>query len=151
MLDRPRLSLGKSKNTLKSNIIQWSCQTVRLTGKSDKKPNELHEIPYLECGLRFWFRPTVRPQLTKIGGAARWRRNCASHEKSHQQERNEPWPCTHKQPLLLLGNPIFQETRSNLTRFEPWHCPLNRPLLLPIFQKQSSSRKHFLAKYCVVA
>ena len=42
---------------------------MRLTGKSDKKQNDLHEIPYLECDLRFQFRPTVRPQFNKIGGS----------------------------------------------------------------------------------
>ena len=53
----------------KSHIIQHSGQTVRLTTKSDKKPNDLHEIPYQKCGLRFRFRPTVHPQFTKIGGS----------------------------------------------------------------------------------
>ena len=42
---------------------------MRLTGKSDKKQNDLHEIPYLECDLRFQFRPTVRPQFNKIRGS----------------------------------------------------------------------------------
>ena len=46
-LDRPRSAFEKSKNTLKSHIIQYGGQTVRLTAKSYKKPNDLHEIPYL--------------------------------------------------------------------------------------------------------
>ena len=67
---RPRYWPSKNqKISKKSHIIQYGGQTVRLTAKSDKKPNDLHEIPYLKCGLRFRFRPTVHPQFTKIGGA----------------------------------------------------------------------------------
>ena len=66
---RPRYWPSKNqKISQKSHIIQYGGQTVRLTAKSDKKPNDLHEIPYRECGLRFRFRPTVHPQFTKIGG-----------------------------------------------------------------------------------
>ena len=65
----PILALEKSKKiSQKSRIIPYGGQTVHLTAKSDKKPNDLHEIPYLVCGLRFRFRPTVHPQFTKIGG-----------------------------------------------------------------------------------
>ena len=65
----PRYWHSKNGNIAqKSHIIQHSGQTTRLTTKSDKKPNDLHEIPYLWCGLRFQFRPTVHPQFTKIGG-----------------------------------------------------------------------------------
>ena len=47
MLDRPRSALEKLKNSIKTHTIQYGGQTVRLTGKSYKKPNDLHEISYL--------------------------------------------------------------------------------------------------------
>ena len=81
MLYRPRSAFEKSKNTLKitHNLI-WRPNGAS-DGKSYKKSNDLHEIPYLECGLRFQFRPTVHPQFTKIGGATGEKKSWGAQRK----------------------------------------------------------------------